>query len=178
MKEYVLSAFVYTEKILFVHPDYYSILTEKEKRAVITRVAVMIESQYLKQNALVLGSIPIMTHIASLGYEKLFDWINPKIASYTGEGSCTHRLCTYHMNATTSWIGKMAVNIILSSLYLKNESLKTDLKTVQRTGNPHALLSYYGKIQEKKETDAFLLSIVKQPSYKMLKQALMRYNTP
>lgn len=170
MREYVLNAVICTDTILFINPDYYSILTTREKKAILSRISYMIESRHLEKNTFALAAIPVATHFLTQAYKKCIDYIVP---SYIKHSSVTKNMYDLHTYSTTSWAGKLFVNILASTLYLKFNALKADIKAAEKMGTAHDLLQYYAKIHEKKATDAFLLSIIKEPSSKTRTKTLL-----
>lgn len=162
MRNYVISAIVCTDSIIFINPEYYDILDRQEKNAVITRAAIMIESKHLKQNALVLSLIPLVTHCAVQGYEASIK----KICNIMPErfsNRCLKKICVGHTYIIGSWLGKLVINTALSSAYFKVKALYTDLKTIQQIKSAKPLISYYRKVRDKHIADDLLLNIIKLP---------------
>jgi len=157
----VYGAFVCTDTIIFLNPQYYTVLSQDQKRAILAQACMMMQQRHTLTSTLYLTLIPVFTKLASLAVPYLLngvlDYVIPEelknsFQNIYDSGPC--QVLVTIINVTYKWgILQAFVNIGLSIHMLKYNLRKYDTNSAQLMGTAEELIQYYQELDKHIQAD-------------------------
>lgn len=163
-QNFVLSAVVCTESILFINNSIFSYLPKNEQRALIAQAGVMMQQKHVSSNAITMAMIPLLTHALTEIYKIVSDQIYDGLSDNLKNNVLVSKIHQGNDFVAGFWATKLLINSFIAAKYFKHMSQHYDVESAKIAGTAKDLMQYYIRSAGFKDRENKTIFNISKPS--------------